>query len=1462
MDFAKFTKVQQTAVTSKGSNIIVSAGAGSGKTQVLTGRVVHFIKNEHYKLNEFLILTFTNLAAGEMKERIRKELTIEGLKDSEMVDYADICTFDSYALSIVKKYHFLLNVSSNVGIIDSNIINVRKRRIIEELFEIEYKKNSSNFKDMIIRFCFKDDEELRKLLLDFYNASILEIDSEAYIDNFINKFYSNEIIEFFKKELINKFIDKKEEIFKLLYLLPDQHICSNEERTLLEVYLDYLVDLKNAVSYEQFVTSIPKDQLKCTLLKGHSNVGEIKNKLKKKIDDLRDLFERVPQNEEDFAKYFISCKPFAEKLIEMIKSLDNQIKQFKNLHQVYEFQDIAKMALTLVRDNNEIRESIKDSYKMIMIDEYQDTSMLQEAFISLIENNNVYMVGDIKQSIYRFRNARCDIFVDKYNKYKANNGGIAIDLNTNFRSRKEVLDDINYIFKQIMSTEYGEANYLKEHVIEYGQKDYLKAGNKIDSSHLDVLVYKNVKSNEIAEIESNLIARDIINKINSKYPVLDYEIIDNQRKPILRPCRLSDFCILMDRGSEFDTYSKTFNEYKIPLHIEKDENISKDDIVVVLTNVLRLIKAIKDNDYQSKEFVKAFLSVSRSFLFEYTDQQLLDICNSGDFYNDPMMQKIRDLMFKYGYSSTSDLFTKIIFELDIYHKAILIGDVVKIEKYLNTFLNMFKSMSELDYTIDDFILFMECIDEYNLEITLSSTGSSMDCVKIMNIHKSKGLEFNIVYYSGLKKQFNRMSLMENFNISSKYGLIFPSDNPNDYNILKELNSTYEKKMDISEKIRLLYVALTRTREKMIILTQDSSYLSLTRELYKKEFDEYLVKNNILSISKEDAFKVIYKDFINKSITSTLFKMLVKKINYDLPYEYLRMSLEDKLSTPIEKIIELTQNENSYINEVKNFAEELLNKVHYKYLAVKEVFTSYVSSIIDINLFNDVVRYLGYEIDKKFYDQIKFDDDNNDITEKEGIMLLDEDISLLKEDELNPEENKESKFIEPVLKFISMCNNGTIGVTNLETYMDILDVKLNPEVLDALYHEEKVPDYLLSNDAVNNPVFDFNQKEEEKKLFINIKQAFLSNKINQQDLFNILTTYKNAIPFSYEISIAVNKLFNHEIDVENLLDAIKYTNYVVKKETIDFLKEVYEGKKDIEDIAKFNQEPFIDHFEITIDVLSDLENQENFDCENIMKKLYSLFKNDSISYERFIVLINCFNFEVTKSFSLLSKEEQQSFKQEDIDEIVVEKGELLSDPTPIVSFAQFLNKFINYRKFKHYTIDLESKKPVILNSSNEDSIGKLEVEEVKVNYKEVELFKASKNITLDAKKSNLEFGSKLHLAMEVTDFNKPDYSILDKDVIYYVRRFLSSKLVKDINKGKIYKEFEFFDDVTNSSGIIDLFIEYADHIDIIDYKTKHIDDESYDVQLGVYKKYILRKFNKPVKTYLYSLIDGTYKETLI
>ncbi|MGN0992634.1 MAG: UvrD-helicase domain-containing protein, partial [Bacilli bacterium] len=353
--------------------------------------------------------------------------------------------FDSYALSIVKKYHYLLNLSKNISIVDSSIINIKKKEFIEEIFEELYNKEDESFLKLINDFCTKDDKDLKKQILKINNLLEQKYDKKEFLDSYIDNFYNEKYLDNLIKEYLS-LIKTKHNNLKEIY----EQVLSIEESKKIEEYTSSLENLIKASNYEEI-----KNNLNVSLPRIVKNSKEEKQLMKEIIEELKELtfFESINELKDTY----LSTKPYVVSIINIINKLDILINNYKELNDSYEFIDISKMAIKIVKDNKNICNEIKDFYNEIMVDEYQDTNDLQEMFISLIENNNVYMVGDIKQSIYRFRNANPMIFKNKYDLYSKEEGGVKIDLLKNFRSREEVLSDINIIFNKIMDDFLGGA---------------------------------------------------------------------------------------------------------------------------------------------------------------------------------------------------------------------------------------------------------------------------------------------------------------------------------------------------------------------------------------------------------------------------------------------------------------------------------------------------------------------------------------------------------------------------------------------------------------------------------------------------------------------------------------------------------------------------------------------------------------------------------------------------------------------------------------------------------------------------------------------------------------------------------------------------------------------------------------------------------------------------------------------
>lgn len=1408
MDFNLYTKDQQLAITEKGKNIIVSAGAGSGKTQVLTERVVYFIKNHHYKLDEFLILTFTNLAAAEMKDRIRKALKEENLKEASDVDTCDISTFDAYALALVRKYHLLLNVSANISIIDSNIIEVRKRTILDEICENLYKTEDSIFLEMIERFCFKDDADIKNLILTFYKKASDSVDTNNYLDTFTTNYYSDEHINQIIQDTFNYLTKDKDELLKLLKNLPDVYISKSDNRTYKEACYEVLDSYLNAKTFDEITGSIPKS-LGFNKPRGLLDI-ESEN-VKKFQDFYKKLYEKLsefPTSSSLFKENILSTLIYANKMIDIIKLLDAQIKNYKNKYQVFEFNDIAKMALSLVKNYQEVKNTIKNKLKMIMVDEYQDTSVIQEQFISEIANNNVYMVGDVKQSIYRFRNARCDIFIDKYDAYKYDRKGIAIDLKKNFRSRKEVLDDINYIFKHIMTKELGGASYLEDHLIEFGNKDYDIEDTNV-SKNLDFILYSE-KNNVAFEIEPHLIAKDIINKVNNKYLVFD------KKTKRLRPCKFSDFCILMDRGTNFTTYAKVFNEYKIPLTIENDENISTSNIVLVLSNLLKLVKCIKNNDFHSKEFIRSFIGVARSNLFSYSDNQIYNISKTNSYYQDKIITLIKETLYLTNIYPIYEQIETLIFKLDIYNKCILTGDVTKNEKYLDTFLQMFKSMSDLDYSLDDFILYLEYIDTYNLKINLSSTPTSVDSVRLMNIHKSKGLEFSIVYFSGLYKTFNQEEYKKQFGISNKYGLMMPPKEIDEVNIIKVLNEEYEKQEDISERIRLFYVALTRTKEKMIFVVNHDLATKYEEKFNQDLFENFIKTNNLNNLDDFTIYQLVVKHYLNQKITYEVFLKLIAKFNILYPNEFLDKSFNEMKEYPINDLI-------NYYNRLNDIYQQAIIKYPNTIDRINYLYQKQKSNVLTIDEFNYLIQKLNYKLNPSFD------------------YLVDTVTSL---DIMEISKNIDYQNINQITNGFKAYFNNTITLNQLSAYLSIFDLTIN---LDEL--KKANIDTIDYNKVLNG----------ENNIYIpyTIFLKKISN-FNEQEILLYIYLYHNKYLYQDAVTQSINALTTYNVSFssfEKVVNLIGYQLTPVGKKELSLLN----NHSSSEEINSVLSKPFNSYFTYLPSIFKNIYQIRLHALEFVLKDIYILFKTRQIDLQEVSNLINALGYELDIDFKNLNEEDKYLQDEENLNRIFVEKKQNINLEN-ILSFNDLIIPFINYRKYHKYYISPFIKEIGLNIKDDSNKSEKLIVNEININTQVKETFRASKNLNISSNIKNLEFGTNIHFILEIIDFINPNYDLVqDEFYINIIKNFLNSPLLKDIKNGKIYKEYEFIDEITSTKGIIDLMIVYDDYIDIIDYKTKNIDDDSYLKQLKVYETYIKTKYNKQINTYLYSLLSSEYKK---
>lgn len=889
-----WTNEQKEAIYTEGTNIIVSAGAGSGKTAVLTERVLEKVK-KGISVDNLLILTFTKMAAKEMKERIGDKLKKEGLtSELAKLDTADITTFDAYALSLVKKYHYYLNVSKDINIIDGSVITLYKRKILKDIFEELYEENNHEFIDFIQEYCIKDDKDIFEFILNINSKLDLKTNKREYLDNYINTVYDEVKID-------NDIDNYIKVILKLISNINDYLEYIDDDDYLAKLY-DVISPLLSAKSYDDIKSNI---SIKLPILRGASDITrEYRDKIKSTIDEIKKL--TTYDSYDDIKRGILSTKGNAKVIIDIIKKLDDITYNYKVKYNSYEYSDISALAIKLVRDNKEIREEIKNNLNEILIDEYQDTNDVQEEFISYISNNNVYMVGDIKQSIYRFRNANPYIFKNKYDTYSNNIGGIKIDLNKNFRSREEVINNINLLFDRIMDNDIGGADYSLSHRMIYGNLMYKGDGDNKEDNNFSVYNYLNDTTFKNNEVEAFIIADDIKNKINSGYRAFGKDTNG------VRKIKYSDFAILLDSSKSFDLYKKILEYNGIPTSIVKSVNLTDGEVVLVIKNIISFIIKINDNKIDN-EFKKLFISIGRSFLFNTDDNVLFDYFLNNNFKDSDIYKISYNITKRLDTISLEEIIDLIVDNFDFYNKLFLLGDynanilrIQKLKEITNGLIN-------LDYDIYDYQKYLDDIISNNLKLEYSVNDNSTDTVKIMTIHASKGLEFGVCYYGELYNRFNNSDAISKYSYDNKYGIILPYKDKFLYNTIYHNLSYRDYVMEnISERIRLFYVALTRAKEKMIFILPSN-----TKEDNKSIGD--IIDNSIRG--KYNSFASIMYSL--ESITKDYYKNIdINDINLSKDYNMIsNNNYKEHLKLINDKIEVNTTCIPSSIKENKTFSKK-------------------------------------------------------------------------------------------------------------------------------------------------------------------------------------------------------------------------------------------------------------------------------------------------------------------------------------------------------------------------------------------------------------------------------------------------------------------------------------------------------------------------------------------------------------
>ncbi len=902
MSETKWTKEQYAAITQKDCNLLVAAAAGAGKTAVLVERIIRKITDEEnpVDIDSLLVVTFTNAAATEMRERIGAAISdaIEKNQGSKnisrqlvLLNKASITTIHSFCLEVIRSNFQSIEIDPAFKILDETEATLLKSETLSELFEEIYENVEENedFFDLLESYGGnRDDEKIQDMVLSIYSfvqsypwpEKWLEQQVESY--NFQSNYDFGEtpwgrlLLEssFMRleglRDIMNEACEKIKYASGLEKYLPVFVEDNDNLNRLIEVcknglQWDKLYDYINSFEF-QTLPRCGKDAEKTV----QESVKKTRDELKAVITGLRN--EVFFMKSDEIASDLKEMYPILKCVSKLVMDFGRRYSHKKSLRASVDFNDLEHFCLNILAESDEegnicptkIAQYYKEKFTEILVDEYQDSNLVQEIIINMISKEdkgspNVFMVGDVKQSIYRFRQAKPELFLEKYDNYSIVEGSSyrKILLFKNFRSRKDVVDGINYIFKQIMSQKVGELDYNEIEELNPGadfppcKNEKTAAGGAIELHLMETSAVDNSMqaessepddeqdSQEEEEILDNIQkeARMVANRIielfqpdadGKKFVVYDKKLGD------YRDVRFNDIVILLRTTRNWtEVFSEELAKSDIPVFADTGSGFFKTPEVQVVLSLLQII----DNPYQDIPL----LSVLRSPIVNFSTGDLAEIRlmnrNASIFealkeiaeQDTEVSKKSYNFLHKLGkwremslYMSTHKLIWQLYDETGYFSIVGAMQDGERKQANLKILFERALQFENTSYNgLFNFISFIDKLKTNKGDMGSAKVlGENDNVVRLMSIHKSKGLEFPVVFLCGCGKKFNMQDMYKSVLLHQELGfgpdfvdykkrIKYPS-------IPKQAIAQKIRVETLSEEMRILYVAMTRAREKLII----------------------------------------------------------------------------------------------------------------------------------------------------------------------------------------------------------------------------------------------------------------------------------------------------------------------------------------------------------------------------------------------------------------------------------------------------------------------------------------------------------------------------------------------------------------------------------------------------------------------------------------------------------------------
>lgn len=854
MSDIKWTDAQSLAIDSRG-DILVSAAAGSGKTAVLVERVMRMIESE-CNIDELLIVTFTRAAAAQMREKISSAISksLESNPNNErmlrqqiLLEKTLICTIDSFCADVLKNnFHALgdTDISMNYSNLDAAQFAVLSRETIDEVLDECYEQADESFKVFMDAFTSgKSDRGIYDIIstLHFYTSAF--VNREAWINEKISLYLQSEAGKSVWGGIILEEIKGN-----ILMAAENMDIAvktvESDEQTALG-YGDFLA-AERAFYHEILEAVEGKDWDKLFSLKGTKFASFprkskgidafLRATAKSYRDSAKKSFEKalgfIVENEEQFTEDNMLIYPVVKELAAFYKKYEERLFEKKLEAQTFEFSDIEYLALSILADENEnptpVAEEYKKRFKGILVDEYQDTNGVQDLLFRTISNNNLFVVGDVKQSIYRFRQAMPKIFIDRreaLDEYESGDKSGYILLKNNFRSDKSVTDFVNFLFKHIMSRRVGD--------VDYNDDEYLIASDsntdKFDfpaQVHILDNVYGDDDKINSKYYEGRYIAHLIKNRVQSgEIASLDK---DEDGNAVKRKLEYSDFCILLRNLNHLSELEQAFKDEGVPFNSSKGENLFDTNEIMLVMSFLRAIdNPLRDIDllavmyseifgFSADELALMRIATPRGSIYSAVKRY----AEQGDKKCAEFIESIENYRTLASTMEPGEFLRR--FYKDSALSKILCAQPDGRVKQANLlkFANVCKLYSSAGYYgLTGLVRFLEKVKQNNPDISEAYVPEKDNTVSIMTVHKSKGLEFPIVFFA-----FSNASNVRNANnvcLNRDAGIgMKAKDSKSSVSYSTTAFSAValaNKNEDTSEEMRVLYVALTRAKSQLHIV---------------------------------------------------------------------------------------------------------------------------------------------------------------------------------------------------------------------------------------------------------------------------------------------------------------------------------------------------------------------------------------------------------------------------------------------------------------------------------------------------------------------------------------------------------------------------------------------------------------------------------------------------------------------